>query len=224
MLKIMRSGVCAVVLLWGIALAAVAADYKYVGSPGSNRYHYPSCVWAKRLEPAVAVRFRSAAEARQKGYVPCKACQAPAQDEGSSDPPAPHSLQGSWVRVIDGDTMVVQLGGRHEAVRLIGVYTFEPIHPLKRVEHFGREASDFTRRMVEGKKVRLEFDRQPWDKYGRLLAYVYLPDGTLLNAEIIRQGYGFACTEYPFQHLEEFRRLEREARERRRGLWSRAAG
>jgi micrococcal nuclease len=58
------------------------------------------------------------------------------------------------------------------------------------------------------------------DRYGRLLAYVYLHDGTFLNAEIIKQGYGFAYTRYPFNYLDEFRNYEREARENGKGLWS----
>ncbi len=70
-----------------------------------------------------------------------------------------------------------------------------------------------------GKRVRLEYDRERQDKYGRTLAYVYLEDGTFLNAEIIRQGYGFAYTQFPFKYLEEFRKLEREAQEAGRGLW-----
>jgi micrococcal nuclease len=75
--------------------------------------------------------------------------------------------------------------------------------------------------MVEGKTVRLEEDQQTTnrDKYNRLLRYVYLPDGSLLNAEIIRQGYGHAYTRFPFDKLDEFRALEKEAREAERGLW-----
>jgi micrococcal nuclease len=73
--------------------------------------------------------------------------------------------------------------------------------------------------MVEKKQVRLEYDWQKRDKYGRLLAYVYLEDGTFLNAEIIKQGYGFAYTKYPFKYLEEFRQYEREARNNSKGLW-----
>ncbi len=92
--------------------------------------------------------------------------------------------------VVDGDTIIVETNNKNEKVRLIGVDTPETVHPLKPVEDFGKEASDFTRRMVEGKKVRLEFDWQLRDKYGRLLAYVYLGKGTFLNAEIIKQGYG----------------------------------
>lgn len=92
--------------------------------------------------------------------------------------------------------------------------------PKKPVEHFGKEAHLFTKKMVEGEKVRLEYDWQRRDRYDRLLAYVFLQDGTFLNAEIIKQGYGFAYTRFPFKYLEEFRRYEREARENRRGLWN----
>ena len=109
-------------------------------------------------------------------------------------------------------------------MRLIGVDTPETKHPKKPVEYFGKEASAFTRRIVERKRVRLEFDqanaaRGHKDRYGRTLAYVFLEDGTLLNAEIIKQGYGHAYTQFPFSRMEEFRRLEREAREEERGLW-----
>lgn len=119
-------------------------------------------------------------------------------------------------KVIDGDTLLLANG---EKVRLIGVDTPETKHPQKPVQWFGKEAYLFTKTMVEMKQVSLEFDWQKRDKYGRLLAYVYLADGTFLNAEIIRQGYGFAYTKYPFKYLEEFRMYEKEARESRKGLW-----
>ena len=122
-------------------------------------------------------------------------------------------------RVIDGDTIAVEKNGKKEKVRLIGADTPETVHPSKPVEYFGKEASEFTRKNVEGKRVRLEYDWQNRDKYGRLLAYVYIEDGTFLNAEIIRQGYGFAYTRYPFKYLEDFREYEREARGNNRGLW-----
>jgi micrococcal nuclease len=122
-------------------------------------------------------------------------------------------------RVVDGDTIVVEIEGKQEKVRLIGVDTPETVHPSKPVEYFGKEASVFTRSMVERKKVTLDYDWQKRDKYGRLLAYVYLEDGKFLNAEIIKQGYGFAYTKYPFKYLEEFRQYEKDARNNSRGLW-----
>jgi len=119
-------------------------------------------------------------------------------------------------RVVDGDTLLLENG---ERVRLIGVDTPETVHPKKPVQHFGKEASKFTKEMVEGKRVRLEYDETSRDKYGRLLVYVFLEDGIFLNAEIIKQGYGFAYTKFPFKYLDEFRQHEREARESKRGLW-----
>ena len=123
-------------------------------------------------------------------------------------------------RVVDGDTIVVAGVG---TVRLIGVDTPETVDPRTSVEFFGKEASEFTRRLAQGKVVRLEFDAQRTDKYQRTLAYAYLPEGTFLNAEIVKQGYGHAYVTYPFKYLDQFRGYEREAREARRGLWASAA-
>ena len=123
-------------------------------------------------------------------------------------------------RVVDGDTLIVKMDNMKDRVRLIGVNTPETVHPEKPVEYFGKEASAFTKEMVEGKKVLLKYDFQKRDKYGRLLAYVYLEDGRLLNAEIIKQGYGFAYTKYPFTYLDAFREYEKEARDNKRGLWA----
>jgi micrococcal nuclease len=118
--------------------------------------------------------------------------------------------------VIDGDTIVV---GESETIRLIGVDTPEIYHPLKPVQYFADAASVYVKGIVLGKKVRLEYDQEKTDKYGRTLAYVYLENGEMLNAEIIKNGYGFAYTKYPFKYMEEFRNYEREARERGLGLW-----
>jgi micrococcal nuclease len=120
-------------------------------------------------------------------------------------------------RVIDGDALELTTG---EKVRLIGVDTPETKDPRKPVQYFGKEATAFTTQLAEGKRGRLAYDQQRRDKYRRTLAYVYLDDGTFINAEIIKQGFGFAYTRFPFKYLEEFRRLEREAREAKRGLWA----
>jgi micrococcal nuclease len=120
-------------------------------------------------------------------------------------------------RVVDGDTIVLERIGR---VRLIGVDTPESVDPRRPVQRFGQQAGDFTRRLVGGKRVRVEYDRARKDRYNRTLAYIYLADGTLVNAEIIRQGYGVAYTRFPFKYLAEFRKLERDARGQERGLWA----
>ena len=88
----------------------------------------------------------------------------------------------------------------------------------------GREASSFTRKIVEDKKVRLEFDIERHDRYGRLLAYVYLEDGTFVNGRIIEEGYAQVMTIAPnVKHAQTFLKLEREARQKGRGLWKSAA-
>jgi micrococcal nuclease len=126
---------------------------------------------------------------------------------------------------VDGDTVRVRIvnppGGLNvvETIRLIGVDTPETVHPKREVEYFGAEASAFTKTKLFGKNVRLAFDWDLRDRYGRLLAYIYTEDGVCHNAELVRRGYGHAYTRFPFQFMEEFRRYEREARENRRGLW-----
>ena len=120
------------------------------------------------------------------------------------------------VRVIDGDTLVLRDIG---TVRLIGIDTPETVDPRVPVQAFGKEATEFLRQMVEGQAVRVEYDAQRLDKYGRTLAYLYLRDNAFVNLEMVRQGYAHAYLNYPFRHMEEFRRAEREAREAGRGLW-----
>ena len=133
--------------------------------------------------------------------------------------PAPAGAQ-VVERVVDGDTIIVRGVGR---VRLIGVDTPETVSPGRPVEFFGREASAFTKRLLEGRSVRLEYDRERTDRYGRTLAYVHLADGTFANAEIVRRGYGHAYTRFPFRYRDQFQQLEREARGAGRGLWNPAA-
>lgn len=123
-------------------------------------------------------------------------------------------------RVVDGDTVVLRTG---ERVRYIGVDTPELHHPQKPVEAYAREAKEFNRRLVEKKPVRLEFDVERHDKYGRLLAYVYLKDGTFVNAELIRQGYAQILTIPPnVKYADLFLKYQREARQGQRGLWGRS--
>ena len=138
----------------------------------------------------------------------------------------PHAIQQSpgadtgllrVERVVDGDTLVVDGIGR---VRLIGVDTPESVHPTRAVEHFAKEAAEFLRRLVGRQTVRLEYDQLRTDRYGRTLAYVFLSDDTFVNEQIIREGYGFAYTRYPFRYLDRFRQREREARAARVGLWA----
>lgn len=129
-----------------------------------------------------------------------------------------------WVLVtdvVDGDTIHVRRGWRSTTVRLIGVDTPETVHPEKPIEFFGPEASEFTKRQLEGEKVRLEIEpSNQYDHYGRLLAYVFLMDGTLLNAELIKQGYARVIAPSPFHRYKEFRLHEQKARVAGVGLWA----
>lgn len=124
-------------------------------------------------------------------------------------------------KVVDGDTFWVEdQNGERQKVRLIGVDTPETVHPNKPVQYFGKEASDFVKKTLKGNRVRLEYDVAETDRYGRKLAYVYLEDGTFLNAKLIAEGYARVMTVPPnVKHSEEFLELQRKAREEERGLW-----
>ena len=121
--------------------------------------------------------------------------------------------------VVDGDTIRVDGGA---LVRLIGIDTPEVSGPYRDEECFGREASRRTTALIpRGTKVRLVFDVEHRDRYDRLLAYVYrVSDGLFVNASLVRDGYAGTLTVPPnVRYAERFRRLQREARDDRRGLW-----
>ncbi len=130
------------------------------------------------------------------------------------------------VRVVDGDTFIASIDGEDVRVRLIGVDTPESVHPNKDVEYFGVEASDFLKNMLKDERVFFKYDQNNSatnhkDRYNRMLAYAYrASDSLFVNAEIIRQGYGHAYTNFPFTFLEDFLKLERDARMQQRGLWA----
>jgi micrococcal nuclease len=141
-------------------------------------------------------------------------------------PAAAHAataLEATVLRVVDGDTVHVRVGERVEKVRYIGVNTPELHHPRKGEEPGGREAHAVNRRLVEGRRVRLELDVQSHDRHGRLLAYVWAGE-TMVNAELVRLGYAQVMTVPPnVRHQALFLKLQREARDARRGLWRQAA-
>ena len=124
------------------------------------------------------------------------------------------------VRVVDGDTIVVKYNGVDEKVRLIGIDTPESVHAdeSKNTEE-GALVSDYTKKMLTDKKVGLEFDVSKRDKYGRLLAYVYL-DGEMYNKILLKEGYARVATYPPnVKYVDEFVKLQKEARENNKGLW-----
>jgi micrococcal nuclease len=121
------------------------------------------------------------------------------------------------IRIIDGDTILLDAD---ERVRLIGIDTPESVDPRRPVQYFGEEASGFVRQLLSGHAVRLEYDQTRTDAYGRTLAYVYRDDGIFVNAEIIKRGFGFAFTRFPFRYSQEFRQYEQQARDAETGLWA----
>lgn len=125
-------------------------------------------------------------------------------------------------QVYDGDTIAVDMDGRVEKVRMIGVDTPETHKPNSPVECGGPEASDFTTKKLSGGEVRLEADptNQNRDRYDRLLRYVYLNDGALFNKLLITEGYGTPYTSFPFQKKQEFIAAGLEAKAANRGVWA----
>ncbi|HEX6257889.1 MAG TPA: thermonuclease family protein [Candidatus Saccharimonadales bacterium] len=127
------------------------------------------------------------------------------------------------VSFADGDTITVDMNGQHEKVRMIGVDTPEKNHPDKPKQCYSTQASQFTKNKIvaAGTVVRLEADplNDPRDRYNRLLRYVYLRDGTLLNKQLVSEGYGFAYTLYPFAKTTEFTEAHTQAQTAMKGLW-----
>ena len=120
-------------------------------------------------------------------------------------------------RVVDGDTLLL---ANDKRVRLIGVNTPETVKPNSPVEAYGKEASEYTKKMLTGKTVYLEKDAGDTDKYGRLLRYVYTEDGKMFNEVLVQEGYAQVMTIPPnVKYQERFVEAQRQAREGKKGLW-----
>jgi micrococcal nuclease len=124
--------------------------------------------------------------------------------------------------ISDGDTISVDMNGKTENIRLIGVDTPESVKPNSPVQCYSHEASDFTKKYLTNQSVRLEADPigDNRDRYDRLLRYVYLHDGTLWNQRLIAEGYGFAYLSFPFGKKDEFATDQAHAQDAKRGLWA----
>lgn len=139
---------------------------------------------------------------------------------------ADHDRRAVVLRVVDGDTILVRILAaadrptrRTERVRYIGVDAPESVKPNSPVECYGKRASEFNHRLVDGHRVRLVPDHEPFDRYGRTLAYVYAGD-VLVNAELVRRGYARTLEIAPnISKAGYLARLERVAIRTKRGLW-----
>jgi micrococcal nuclease len=121
--------------------------------------------------------------------------------------------------VIDGDTVEERVRGRTIDFRLIGIDTPETVDPTQPVGCYGKAASDFTTARLSGERVRLEFDVERTDRFGRTLAYVWI-GGRLYNELLVRQGLASVSTYPPnVTYVDRFLVAQRVAREQERGLW-----
>jgi micrococcal nuclease len=204
------------VLVCGLAGEATAEIYTWVDREGQVHFtdnyaivppDYRDHVQSRPSSPPSALPPPPApAEIRKKE----KLSKSPLSPRRATRGPA------RVVAVLDGDTIVIDGG---EKVRYAGLNTPETHHPDKLPEYCGQEAFEANRRLVAGKTVRLEFEERRRDKYGRLLAYVYV-DSLFVNAELIRQGFAQVITYKDNQrHHDDFARLQQDAIAARRGMW-----
>jgi micrococcal nuclease len=141
---------------------------------------------------------------------------------GGEHPRATAFGRAQVLRVVDGDTIRVRLDGHIERVRYIGVDTPESVKPGTPVQCFAKRAAAANAALVAGRSVRIVGDVEQRDRYGRLLAYVYRePDGTFVNAQLVRDGYARTLTIAPnMAHARQLAQLARTARTSGRGLWT----
>ncbi len=126
-------------------------------------------------------------------------------------------------KVTDGDTVHVKADGQEITVRMKGVDTPETVDPRKTVQCFGKEASNMSKELLTGRMVNLvpdKGDRSLYDKYGRVLAYIYRDDGLFVNEYLVKEGYAHEYTyDKPYEKQKDFKKLEKQAREEKKGLW-----
>ena len=126
------------------------------------------------------------------------------------------------IKIIDGDTIKVENNGQIENVRFIGIDTPETNHPQKKVECFGREATDRLTQILSGQTITLEADnsQSDRDRYSRLLRYVFLSDGTNVNKLLVSEGFAHEYTyDDPYKYQVEFRQAQQSAKDKKLGLW-----
>ena len=137
--------------------------------------------------------------------------------------PIPNAKTYTVIQVVDGDTIKVSMNGEKVTIRLIGVDTPETVDTRKPVQCFGKEATNKMIELLRSKIVLLEEDQSQGDKdkYGRLLRYVFLPDGINVNKTLVQEGYAYEYTyNLPYKYQDEFKKAQISARESKRGLWA----
>lgn len=175
---------------------------------------------SETVEPKEVIEEASADE--QRGGEEAVPAQEEAQD--ASDMAAEDVTEAvTVIKVVDGDTLSVSIGGKSETIRIIGINTPETVDPRKPVECFGQEASAKAHELLDGKSVTLEADATQGerDKYGRLLRYVFLPDGSDFGKAMISGGFAYEYTySVPYKYQEAYKAAQGEAQAAKRGLWA----
>jgi len=175
-----------------------------------------ACSPGARVTAPGSVAARSASGAPSSSPAPNDSSDRPgSSSSGGRTPGQPATVTST----VDGDTIRVRFRGRDLDVRLIGVDTPETVDPNEPVQCYGPEASDFTERKLAGRSIRLEFDVERLDRYGRTLAYVWL-DGRLFNRTLVADGYAAVSTYPPnVRYVNVFEAAQRIAKRERRGRW-----
>lgn len=154
-------------------------------------------------------------------YEPESISSEPESISSESVPEEPETALYDVVRVVDGDTFIIDNNGTEERVRLLLIDTPESVHPdAERNVPYGKVASEFTTNYLDGKQVSLEFDVQERDQYGRLLAYVYVGD-VMLNELLLSEGHATVSVYQPnVKYVDQFRELEAQAKTAKVGIWA----
>ena len=152
-------------------------------------------------------------------FIPVKhSAPAPIADRDMSEFSGPYDV----VRVVDGDTAILNINGEEKRCRFIGIDTPESVHPdAQRNIEEGKAASDYTKELLSGQQVYLEYDLAPQDQYGRELVYLYLKDGQMIQEILLKNGLAVTMTIQPnSKYANYFAALQAEAREAGAGFWA----
>jgi len=177
-------------------------------------------------------------EALRRGLEPCKVCNPPQlagpeayrlDIEGilhAKNVDLERLSAARVLTVVDGDTIKVTIPEprplylrEKETLRLLGVDAPESSVSPRPEGFFGAEATAYVRKSLEGQSLLLAFDRDLRDRYGRVLAYIFLPDGSCFNLHLIEHGYAAAYLDYPFALQKEFARAGSVAAAEKKGMW-----
>ncbi|MCH7597813.1 thermonuclease family protein [Patescibacteria group bacterium] len=225
--KIVLSGVGVLALLFSMAwLFGGSVPEEDITSTSQQKTGTPAVISETTSSASVAEAVKENLPTEEPSVpedtkTPEAVSSRPVEQETTAQTPAGEFY--SVVKVVDGDTLAIEMNGQIQTIRLIGIDTPETVHPSKPVECFGVEASSYAKAVLTGAQVSIETDetQDTYDKYDRLLAYVILEDGTNFNKLMIEEGYGYEYTySLPYKYQNEFKSAQQQAEANKRGLWA----